>query len=86
MDEEALQRRRELMRQKALAKAQIGIGQEEILVSIVESCIFLGDEEATRFFVSGRIRKRKSLEASMRTMRHLKRKPLTPRMKERMRE
>ena len=31
MDEDAILRRRELMRQRALAKAQIGIGQEEIM-------------------------------------------------------
>ncbi len=32
LDEEAISRRRDLMRQRALAKAQIGIDQEEILV------------------------------------------------------
>ena len=31
MDEEAIGRRRELMRQRALAKAQIGLGQEEVM-------------------------------------------------------
>ena len=31
MDEEAVQRRRELMRQRAQARAQIGVGQEEIM-------------------------------------------------------
>lgn len=31
MDDEAIVRRRELMRQRALAKAQIGLGQEEIM-------------------------------------------------------
>lgn len=34
MDEEAIQRRRELMKQRALAKAEIGMGQEEIMVSV----------------------------------------------------
>ncbi len=31
MDEEAIQRRRDLMRQRALAKAQIGLGPEEVM-------------------------------------------------------
>merc|ERR1719189_2338916 len=31
LDEDAIQRRRELMRQRALAKAQIGAGQEEVM-------------------------------------------------------
>ena len=31
MDEDAVQRRRELMRQRAQARAQIGVGQEEIM-------------------------------------------------------
>ena len=31
LDEDAILRRRELMRQRALAKAQIGLGQEEIM-------------------------------------------------------
>jgi hypothetical protein len=33
MDDEGIQRRRELMRQRALARAQIGVGQEELLVT-----------------------------------------------------
>ena len=31
LDDEGIQRRRELMRQKALARAQIGMGQEEVM-------------------------------------------------------
>ena len=30
LDDEGIQRRRELMRQRALARAQIGMGQEEV--------------------------------------------------------
>jgi hypothetical protein len=34
LDEEGIQRRRDLMRQRALARAQIGVGQEEIMVRL----------------------------------------------------
>ena len=30
LDDEGIQRRRELMRQRAMARAQIGMGQEEV--------------------------------------------------------
>ncbi len=45
LDEEAISRRRDLMRQRALAKAQIGIDQEEILVLSMKAypsvvCVF----------------------------------------------
>jgi hypothetical protein len=34
LDEEGIQRRRDLMRQRALTRAQIGVGQEEIMVRL----------------------------------------------------
>ena len=34
LDEEGIQRRRDLMRQRALTRAQIGVGQEEIMVRV----------------------------------------------------
>ena len=33
-DDEGIQRRRELMRQRALTRAQIGVGQEELMVRL----------------------------------------------------
>lgn len=45
MDEEAIQRRRELMRQRALAKAQIGLGQEEIMDKEEEKSASEDEEE-----------------------------------------
>ena len=45
MDEAAVQRRRELMRQRALARAQIGVGQEEIMEKEDEQAEVSEEEE-----------------------------------------
>merc|ERR1719216_863017 len=45
MDEAAVQRRRELMRQRSLARAQIGVGQEEIMEKEDEQAEISEEEE-----------------------------------------
>ena len=45
MDEEAVQRRRDLMRQRALARAQIGVGQEEVMEKEDEQADLTEEEE-----------------------------------------
>eukprot|EP00095_Tigriopus_kingsejongensis_P003691 maker-scaffold11_size778918-snap-gene-6.56 protein:Tk03691 transcript:maker-scaffold11_size778918-snap-gene-6.56-mRNA-1 annotation:"microfibrillar-associated protein 1" len=47
LDEEAIQRRRDLMRQRALAKAQIGIEEEEIMDKEEEKSASESEEEET---------------------------------------
>ena len=47
MDEEAIQRRRDLMRQRALTKAQIGLGTEEVLEREEEKSEEEDDEDET---------------------------------------
>ena len=42
LDDEGIQRRRELMRQKALARAQIGMGQEEVMAKEDEKSVSEG--------------------------------------------
>jgi len=47
LDEEGIQRRRDLMRQRALARAQIGVGQEEILAKEDEKSASEDEEETS---------------------------------------
>ena len=76
MDDEAIQRRRELMRQRAKAKAEIGIGQEEIMVRLKGIC------DVTIFTVKivSRSKKKKS-PALMKTRKRPRRRPQTRRRK-----
>jgi len=47
LDDEGIQRRRDLMRQRALAKAQIGLGQEELLAKEDEKPASESEEETS---------------------------------------
>lgn len=47
LDEEGIQRRRDLMRQRALARAQIGVGQEEILAKEEEKPVSESEEDTS---------------------------------------
>ena len=47
LDEEGIQRRRDLMRQRALARAQIGVGQEEIMAKEEEQSVSEDEEETS---------------------------------------